>query len=188
MGYIHERTGVSTTDLCCSQNGWYSSFSARWIFVNVSLTVRENWVHKFVNCHEQLQSKYTQKYNYQQALCKDLKTMSDWFQLVKNTQAKYGISDEDIYNFDKTEFQIRVIGTVKVMTGSQRAKKALVTQLRNWEWVTAVKAINVSDWALPSMIIFTDKMHQTVWYEAISLQWMIAVNENEWTIDKIGLI
>jgi len=45
--------------------------------VNASLTVKENWVHKFVNRHEQLQSKYTQKYNYQQTLCEDLKTMSD---------------------------------------------------------------------------------------------------------------
>ncbi len=45
--------------------------------VNASFTVGENWVHKFVNRHEQLQLKYTQKYNYQQALCEDLKTMSD---------------------------------------------------------------------------------------------------------------
>jgi len=52
---------------------------------------------------------------------------------VKNTQAKYDISDEDIYNFDETEFQMKVIDTVKVMTGSQRARKALVTQLRNQE-------------------------------------------------------
>jgi len=53
--------------------------------VNVSLTVGKNWVHKFVNHHEQLQVKYTQKYDYQQALCKNLKVMSDWFQLMKNT-------------------------------------------------------------------------------------------------------
>jgi len=52
---------------------------------------------------------------------------------VKNTQAKYGISDENIYNFDKTGFQMKIIDTVKVVTGSQRAKKALVTQLGNQE-------------------------------------------------------
>ncbi len=57
--------------------------------------------------------------------------MSDWFQLVKNTQVKYGIPNKDIYNFDETRFQMRVIDTVKVVTGSQRAEKALVTQLRN---------------------------------------------------------
>jgi len=157
-------------------------------FINTSLTVKENWVHKFVNHHEQLQSKYTQKYNYQQILCENLKIMSDWFQLVKNTQAKYDILNEDIYNFDKTEFQMRIINTVKVMTESQRAEKALVTQLRNWEWVTVIKAINISDWVLFSMIIFADKMHQIMWYKTISLQWTIAVNENKWIINKIDLI
>jgi len=54
--------------------------------------------------------------------------------------------------------------------------------------VTVVKTINISGWALSSMIIFTDKMHQTAWYEVLSLQWTIAVSENEWTTDKIGLI
>jgi len=44
---------------------------------NASLTVGENWVHKFVNCHEQLQAKYTRKYDYQRALCEDPKAMSD---------------------------------------------------------------------------------------------------------------
>jgi len=32
---------------------------------NASLIVGENWVRKFINHHEQLQSKYTQKYDYQ---------------------------------------------------------------------------------------------------------------------------
>ena len=107
---------------------------------------------------------------------------------MENTRAKYGISDEDVYNFDETGFQMGVIDTAKVVTGSQRAGKALVTQPGNREWVTAVEAINASDWALPPMIIFTGKMHQAVWYETISPQWTIAVSENGWTTDKIGLI
>jgi hypothetical protein len=63
---------------------------------------------------------------------------------VKNTQAKYGISDENIYNFDKTGFQMKIIDTVKVVTGSQRAKSISHT-VRESRIVTAVKAINVSD-------------------------------------------
>ena len=72
--------------------------------VNALLTVGENWVRKFVNRHKQLQSKYTRKYDYQRALCEDYKAMDDWFRLVKNTRAKYGIPDEDVYNFDETGF------------------------------------------------------------------------------------
>ena len=88
--------------------------------------IGENWVRKFVNRYKQLQSKYIRNYDYQRALYEDPKAISDWFRLIKNTQAKYSILDEDIYNFDETGFQIGVIGTAKVVTGSQRAGKVLV--------------------------------------------------------------
>ena len=156
--------------------------------VDASPIIGENWVRKFINRYEQLQSKYTRKYDYQRALCEDPKAISDWFRLVENTRAKYGIPDEDVYNFDETGFQMGVIGTSKVVTGLQRAGKALVTKPGNREWVTGVEAINASGWALPLMIIFAGKMHQAAWYEALPPQWTIAVSENGWTTDKIGLI
>ena len=155
---------------------------------NASPSVGENWVRKFVNRHEQLQSKYTRKYDYQRALCEDPEVINNWFQPVENTRAKYGIPDEDVYKFDETGFQMGVISTAKVVTGSQRAGKALVTQPWNREWVTAVEAIAANSWALLPMIIFAGKMHQAAWYEALPPQWTIAVSENGWTTDKIGLI
>jgi hypothetical protein len=100
---------------------------------NASPIVGENWVRKFVNRHEQLQAKYTRKYDYQRALCENPKAMSDWFRLVENTRTKYGILDEDVYNFDETRFQMGVIGIAKVVTRSQRVEKALITQLENRE-------------------------------------------------------
>ena len=132
--------------------------------------------------------KYIRKYDYQRALCEDPKAISNWFRLVENTRAKYGIPDEDVYNFDETGFQIGVIGTAKVVTGSQRAGKALAIQPGNREWVTAVEAINASGWALPPIIIFAGKIYQAAWYNALPSQWTIAVSENGWTTDRIGLI
>ena len=38
------------------------------------------------------------------------------------------------------------------------------------------------------MIIFAGKMHQAAWYKVLPPQWTIAVSENGWTTDKIGLI
>ena len=43
-------------------------------------------------------------YYYQRVVCKDPKALNDWFWLVENLRAKYGIPDEDFYNFDKTGF------------------------------------------------------------------------------------
>ena len=43
-----------------------------------------------------------------------------WFKLVKEAKAKYGIYNDDMYNFNKTSFQIGVIRSIKVVTSSER--------------------------------------------------------------------
>jgi hypothetical protein len=39
---------------------------------------------------------------------------------VENTKAKYGIQDEDTYNFDESGFMMGIILTGAVVTGSER--------------------------------------------------------------------
>ncbi len=34
-------------------------------------TVGENWVQRFINCHDSIKSKYNRKYDYQRAKCED---------------------------------------------------------------------------------------------------------------------
>ena len=74
-----------------------------------------------------LKSQYNRKYDYQRAKCEDPTIIRDWFRLVQNTIEKYGILDEDIYNFDETGFQMGVISTAKVITGAERGKACLST-------------------------------------------------------------
>lgn len=57
------------------------------------------WVNRFVKRHEDIQSRYTKRYDYQHALCQDPKRIQEWFQLVKNMVAKYGLHPDDVYNF-----------------------------------------------------------------------------------------
>ena len=66
------------------------------------------WVYNFVRRHKVLKSRYNRKYDYQRAKCEDPTIIRDWFRLVRNTIAKYGILDEDIYNFDETGFQMDI--------------------------------------------------------------------------------
>ena len=79
---------------------------------------------------------------------------------MENTRAKYGIPDEDIYNFDEIGFQMGVIGTARVVTRSERDGKSYIIQPGNRDWVTVVECINATSKALPPMIIFSGKMHQ----------------------------
>ncbi|KAL2131434.1 hypothetical protein VTI74DRAFT_5124 [Chaetomium olivicolor] len=47
--------------------------------------------------------------------CEDPKVIGEWFTLVRNTRAKYGIVDDDIYNFDETGFIIGIIFGVNAL-------------------------------------------------------------------------
>jgi hypothetical protein len=53
-------------------------------------------------------------------LCEDPKVIRGWFKLVENTKAKYGILDEDTYNFNESSFIIGIILTRAVVIGSKR--------------------------------------------------------------------
>ena len=57
-----------------------------------------------------------------------------------------------------------VISTAKVITGAERSQKPKSIQPGNREWVTVIDCIASSGWALPPVIIFEGKLHQSTWY------------------------
>lgn len=76
--------------------------------------IGKQWVKRFIKRQEDLKSKYTRRYDYQRAKCEDPKIIKVWFALVQNTIAKYGILEQDIYNFDETGFSMGMTSTCKV--------------------------------------------------------------------------
>jgi hypothetical protein len=76
---------------------------------------------------------YNRKYDYQRAKCEDPVLIQGWFSVVRNLIAKYGILEEDIYNFDETGFQIGVISTSKVITRAERKGRSKIKQPGNRE-------------------------------------------------------
>jgi helix-turn-helix, Psq domain/Tc5 transposase DNA-binding domain len=77
--------------------------------------VGKNWTSNFINRCTELKTKFSRKYDYKRALYEDLVIIRDWFKLVRNIVAKYGILEEDIYNFNKVGFMIGVIAIAKVV-------------------------------------------------------------------------
>jgi hypothetical protein len=136
--------------------------------------------HNWAANHPELKVKFNLKYNYKRALCKYPKVTQNWFQLVKHTKAKYGIQDEDTYNFDKSGFMIGMISPGAVITGSERWGRPKSVQQGNQEWTTVIQGINATGWAIPPFIIFKGKYHLSAWYkeESIPHDWIIAVSEN----------
>ena len=89
--------------------------------------VGKHWAERLVARTPELKMAFNRAKDRQRILQEDPEIIGAWFTLVEETKAKYGIHDEDIYNFDETGFQMGVIGSMKVVTGSERrARPALV--------------------------------------------------------------
>jgi hypothetical protein len=97
--------------------------------------------------------------------------------------------DDDTWNFDETGFQMGVIATAKVVTGTDRAGRLSTIQPGNREWITIIKCINALGGNILLLIIFDAVMHQAAWYKdnIILPEWSIGVSDNGWTNNEIGL-
>jgi hypothetical protein len=73
--------------------------------------VGQKWPANFVKRTDSLTTCFNRAYDRQRALCKDLVLISAWFELVEQTKAKYGICDNDVYNFNEAGFIIGKITT-----------------------------------------------------------------------------
>ena len=120
------------------------------------------------------------RYNYQRAKYEDPKIIGDWFTLVRNMIAKYGILDNDIYNFDETGFMMGIISTGIVVTTSDGFGRAKLAQPSNREWATVIQGVNALSWTIPPFIILAAQYHLANWYQecGLPLDWRIATTHN----------
>jgi hypothetical protein len=147
-----------------------------------------HWPRNFVKRTDSLTTRFNRAYNRQSALCEDPVLIRSWFELVEQTKAKYGILDEDVYNFGEAGFMMGKITTQLVVTGSEGRGRPQAIQPGNREWTTVIQGINAAGWAIPPFIVFAGQHHLSTWYEEdIPHDWAIAVSDNGWTTNEIGV-
>jgi hypothetical protein len=151
--------------------------------------VGKRWASNFVKRHKELKTRFFRKYDYQRAKCEDPTIIRNWFRLVENTIAKYGIRSDDIYNFDETGFMMGMIGSGMVVTGAERRGRPKSVQPGSREWITVIQAINAEGRAIPPFIIGAGQYHLANWYRESNLpgDWATATSQNGWTDNEIGL-
>jgi hypothetical protein len=151
--------------------------------------VGKNWPYRFVSRTEELKMVFNRAKDRQRILQEDPEIISAWFELVRTTIEEYGVYTDDIHNFDETGFQMGVIGSMKVVTGSERRTRPNLIQPGDREWVTVVQSICAAGYAIPPFIIYKGRVHISAWYEQadIPYDWKISVSENGWTNNALGL-
>lgn len=151
--------------------------------------VGPRWASNLVKRHKELTTRFTRRYDYKRALCEDPKLIQPWFELVRNTVAKYGVLEEDFHNFDETGFMMGMISTTMVVTSSDRYGKPTLAQPGDREWVSVIQSINSRGEAIPPFIIVAGKYHLSNWYEdsALPKDWVISTTHNGWTSNEKGV-
>ena len=142
--------------------------------------VGTRWASNFIKRQPELKTRFLRKYDYQRAQCEDPALIWGWFQLVRNTIAKYGIEESDMYNFDETGFMMGIISTGTVVTSAERRGRPKLAQPGNREWVTVIQGVNSQGWAIPPYIVVAGQYHLSSWYEdsALPSDWVITTTHN----------
>jgi hypothetical protein len=153
------------------------------------IPVGQRWPSRFVSRTEEVKMAFNRAKDRQRILQEDPEIISAWFKLVRTTIEEYGVYTDDIHNFDETGFQMGVIGSMKVVTGSERRTRPNLIQPGDREWVTNVQSICAAGYAIPPFIIYKGRVHISAWYEQadIPYDWKISVSENGWTNNALGL-
>ena len=60
---------------------------------------------------------------------------------MEAAQAKFGIYDEDIYNFDEAGFMMGIVSSQLVVTGSHRRGRPKLVQPGNQTWTTVIQGV-----------------------------------------------
>ena len=95
--------------------------------------IGKNWVDNFVKRTAELRTRWSRPYDHQRAACEDPVAIQRWFDLVQAMKQKWGIVDDDIYNFDETGFIIGKISLQLVVTSLEGYSKKKRVQPDNRE-------------------------------------------------------
>jgi hypothetical protein len=146
------------------------------------------WTGNFIKRTPALTVKPGRTYECQRKLCEDPEVIKAWFELVKNTINKYGILPEDTYNFDESGFQMGEISASKVVTAAEKPGRPKQVKPTNTEWVTLIQGACADGSLIPPFLILKGKEFNRTWFlQGLPSTWVIAVSENGWTTNQIGL-
>ncbi|KAF7566808.1 hypothetical protein PtrM4_151280 [Pyrenophora tritici-repentis] len=147
----------------------------------------KNWVDNFIKRTPELQMRWSRPYDRQRAACEDPVIIRPWFSLVQSVKAKYGILDEDTWNFDESGFMMGKISSQLVVTGSEKPGKQKKLQPGDREWVTLVQGVAATGRVIPPFLIFAGKVLISTWYTDLPRNWVIDVSPTGWINNDLAL-
>ena len=156
-------------------NGDIATVSRRWA---------ERWMHQQRNWLTTLKSK---PLSYLRRNAHNRQDIIDYFADFKRCKEKWGVLDEDIYNFDETGCQIGLAAGNRVIV-PQGLERIFVNDPDNRELVTCVECFSATGYHVPPMLIFKGAYHLRKYFENdIDGDTLFARSESGFTNDVLAM-
>jgi len=148
--------------------------------------LRIHWTGSFLKRHPSLRAQFVNPLDKERVLAHNFKILSSFYSLFQDIVAKYNIAIHNIYNMDEQGCMMGVVGKVQVIV-SKGEKNQVLPQCGNREWVSLIECILIDGRYLPLWAIFKGKQQQKSWYQVLEPGGHIALSDNGWTDNELGL-
>jgi hypothetical protein len=138
------------------------------------------WAKDFVNRRPELPVKFRERYEHDSS--REVETKQRWFETVRTLKARYGVQDENMYNFDEYRGNVDQVGKGVLHAGSsiRRQIQHPNQEFQRGRWFTTLQAFNATGQAVPPFLIFpsflrfSDGNHKS----DVPRTWRVTASEN----------
>jgi hypothetical protein len=150
-------------------------------------TVSEKWFPRWISRHPEYKKKRAKAAELERKRAEDREAAEDWFRRLGSLIRRYGIVDEDIWNFDETGFRIG-IGRDNwiVMREKKHSNKAYIPVNTNREYATIVEAVNAVGYTAEPLIILSAKSILKGWFDCIPDGYHLSATETGYLNDDLA--
>jgi hypothetical protein len=148
-------------------------------------TIGSHWLQRFLRRHPEYNCRRQRAMDIDRKKCLNKQIAREWFDSYKETIAKYGITADDIWNFDETGFNIGVGRDQWIIT---REPKRQITGgfNTNREYATAIEAVSATGSTIAPVVILSAKLLLLRWFEIVGDE-RIAVTETGYLNNVLAL-
>jgi len=149
------------------------------------LVVGEYWSHRFNLRHLELHKMRQKPIKLTRKAAYDPMLIADWFRRFAALRNKFRVANEDIWNFDKTGFQIGVGRSQWIITTCTSKRSYLATDGTR-TLITSVEAVSAGGAVIKEMLIVLGKAHMQSWYQDLRDDVLVGVSDTGYTNDELS--
>lgn len=150
---------------------------------DTSLRVGDHWLKRFLQRHPKYHRRSRRALDLERLQAHDKSAIERWFQSYHDIIQRYGITPQDIWNFDETGFQIGV-GKDQYIITREPKKRIFSGAKTNRESVTIIGAVNAMGSVISPLIILSSRQALLRWFDHIDDE-RITVSDTDFANDLL---